>query len=218
MVRRASSFLAFTCALFVPLVSAASERWSATIDAFTKADAVNPPARDAVVFVGSSSIVKWNGLAQDFPGVPLIKRGFGGSELSDSVYYADRIVIPYRPRVVVVYAGENDLQLGQTPDAVFASFTAFCAKVHAALPRTRIVFISIKPSPSRWKLREAMIRTNTLIAAACAKDKRLAFIDVFTPMLDGHGQPRPELFVKDMLHMNEAGYALWTPRVAPLLK
>lgn len=218
MIGRTSFLLAFTWALFVPLVSAAPERWATAIDAFTKADAAHPPARDAVVFVGSSSIVKWNTLAQDFPGVPVIKRGFGGSELSDSAYYADRIVIPYHPRVVVLYAGENDLQNGKTPDAVFAAFAEFCAKVHRALPQTRIVYIGIKPSPSRWKLRDAMVRANTLISAACAKDKRLTFVDVFPRMLDAQGQPRPELFVKDMLHMNQAGYAIWTPLVAPWLK
>jgi lysophospholipase L1-like esterase len=218
MIRKTSLLLAFVSALFVSSLAAAPERWAAAIDAFTQADAAQPPARDAVLFVGSSSIVKWKTLAQDFPGVTLINRGFGGSELTDSVHFADRIVIPYRPRVVVIYAGENDLQLGQTPDSVYTAFTAFSTKVHAALPQARIVFISIKPSPSRWKLREAMIRANTLIAAACAKDKRLVFVNVFTPMLDARGEPRAELFVKDMLHLNDAGYALWTPLVAPLLK
>ena len=201
-----------------PVASAAPEKWAKAIDAFTTADQTNPPPRDAVVFVGSSSIVRWASLQKDFPGVKAVNRGFGGSELADSVYYADRIVIPYQPRIVVLYAGENDLQNGRAPEAVFADFKAFVAKVHAALPKTRIVYIAIKPSPSRVKIKDHVVRANDLIAAACARDPRLAFADVYTPMLTITGEMRPELFVKDMLHLNEAGYALWTPIVARYLK
>ena len=208
-------------ALFLFITSlavAAPEKWAATIEKFTVADVNQPPAKGGVLFIGSSSIVKWTTLAQDFPGVPVINRGFGGSELSDSVFYADRIAIPYRPRVVVLYAGENDLQLGQTPAAVQASFRAFCAKIHAALPQTRIVYISIKASPSRAKITDKIVAANELIAAECRRDPRLTFADVFHPMLDAQGNPRPELFVKDLLHLNATGYAIWVPIVAPLLK
>jgi lysophospholipase L1-like esterase len=204
--------------LLAPLLSAAPEKWTAAIDKFTAADATNPPPRNAVVFVGSSSIVKWSSLAQDFPAVKVINRGFGGSELADSAFYVDRIVIPYQPRTVVLYAGDNDLNAGKTPETVLADFKEFARKIHAALPQTRIVYIAIKPSPSRWKNKDNIVRTNQLIAAECAKDKRFAFADIYQPMLDAKGQPRPELFVKDMLHINEAGYAIWKPVVAPLLK
>ena len=168
--------------------------------------------------VGSASIVRWASLQKDFPGVKAVNRGFGGSELADSVFYADRIVIPYQPRIVVLYAGENDLNAGKSPETVFGDFKAFVAKVHAALPRTRIVFIAIKPSPSRVKIKDHVVRANDLIAAACARDPRLAFADVYTPMLTITGEMRPELFVKDMLHLNEAGYAVWTPVVARYLR
>jgi lysophospholipase L1-like esterase len=204
--------------LLAPALFAAPEKWKDAIDKFTQADATNPPPRDGVVFVGSSSIVKWSTLQKDFPDVKAINRGFGGSELADSVFYADRIVIPYRPRTVVLYAGDNDLNAGKTPEQVFADFKAFTAKIHAALPTTRVVFIAIKPSPSRWKIKDKGEKANALIAAECAKDKRLRFVDVWQPMLDKKGEPRPELFVKDMLHMNEAGYAIWAPLVAQALK
>ena len=197
---------------------AAPEKWAAAIDKFTAADAAHPPPQGAVLFIGSSSIVKWTSLAKDFAPLPVINRGFGGSELADSVFYLDRIAIPYRPRVVVVYAGDNDLNAGKTPETVAADFTAFCAKLHAALPATRIVFIGVKPSPSRWKLRASQEKANALVAAFCAQDKRRVFVDVWQPMLDARGQPRPELFVADMLHMNPAGYAIWTPLVTPHLK
>lgn len=210
--------LALAALTAASLALAAPEKWTAAIDKFTQADATTPPPRGGVVFVGSSSIVKWTSLVEDFPGVKVINRGFGGSELADSVFYADRVVTPYQPKVVVLYAGDNDLNAGKTPETVFADFQAFVAKVHGALPDTRVVFIAIKPSPSRWKIKDKVVRTNALIAAACAKDKRLAYADVYTPMLDAQGEPRPELFVKDMLHMNPAGYAIWKPVVAPLLK
>lgn len=203
--------------LLAPLLLAAPDKWAATIEKFTQSDASQPPVHDGVVFVGSSSIVKWTTLEKDFPGVNVINRGFGGSELADSVFFADRIVIPYRPRVVVVYAGDNDLNAGKTPAAVFADFKAFVAKVHARLPATRIVFIAVKPSPSRWKIHAAGEKTNALIAAECARDNRLRFVDVWPPMLDANGEPRRDLFVADMLHMNPAGYAIWRPLVAAQL-
>jgi lysophospholipase L1-like esterase len=208
----------FLALLLATAAVAAPEKWKEAIDKFTQADAVTPPPHDAVLFIGSSSIVKWTSLAKDFPDVKVINRGFGGSELADSVAYLDRIAIPYHPRVVVVYAGDNDLNAGKSPEAVASNFAAFCAKIHAALPQTRIVFIGIKPSPSRWKIHEKMEQANALIAAQCAQDKRRVFVDVWKPMLDAKGEPRPELFQPDMLHMKPEGYAIWTPLVAPTLK
>ncbi len=197
---------------------AAPEKWTAQIDAYTQADAVKAPAPGAVVFVGSSSILKWTTVAADFPFAKVLNRGFGGSELSDSVFYADRIVIPYAPRTVVVYAGENDLQAGKSAEALLADFQAFCGKIHPALPQTKIIFVSIKESPSRAKIREKVLLANKLIAAECAKDPRRTFVDVATPMLDAAGQTRPELFQADMLHMQPAGYAIWTKVLTPYLK
>lgn len=212
------SFLAVLTLALAPLALAAPDKWAAAIDKFTQADVTNPPPRNGIVFVGSSSIVKWTHLQKDFPGLPVINRGFGGSELYDSVFYADRIVTPYEPRAVVVYAGDNDLHAGKTPEKVAADFKDLIAKIHAKVPRARVVYIAVKPSPSRWKIKEKGERTNALIAAECAKDPRLRFVDIWTPMLDAKGEPRPELFVKDMLHMNEAGYAVWKPLVAAALK
>jgi lysophospholipase L1-like esterase len=214
-LRRSLLAVAF---LVAPAVFAAPEKWAAEIEKYTKADALKAPAQGAVVFVGSSSIRRWNSLAADFPGVMLLNRGFGGSELTDSVFYADRIVIPYAPRLVVVYAGENDLQAGKSAESVLAAFRAFHAKVHAALPKTKIIFLAIKESPSRAKIREKVLLANKLIAADCAKDSRLTFVDVATPMLDAEGQTRPELFVADQLHLKPEGYVIWTKVLSPYLK
>jgi lysophospholipase L1-like esterase len=160
----------------------------------------------------------WKTLAQDFPGVNVINRGFGGSELADSVYYFDRIVAPYQPRLVVLYAGDNDLWAHKSPETVAADFRSFCAKLHQALPQAHLAYLAVKPSPSRWSIHEQIEQTNKLIAAECAKDPRRTFVDVFTPMLNERGEPRPELFTKDMLHMNADGYALWRSIVAPVLE
>lgn len=211
--------LAALLALVLTTFSAAApEKWVDAINDLTKADPTTPPPRGGIVFVGSSSIRLWSTLAKDFPGLPVINRGFGGSELGDSVAFADRIVTPYQPRTVVVYAGENDINAGKSPESVHALFKDFCAKVHAAVPQARIVFIALKPSPSRWKLKEKMVRANQLVAAECRTDQRLRFVDIWPDMLDANGEPRPELFVKDMLHMKPEGYAIWVKRVAPELK
>ena len=143
------------------------------------------------MFVGSSSIRLWKTLAADFPGLPVFNRGFGGSEMADSVYFAERIVLKYHPREVVVYAGDNDLANGNAPEQVIEAFKQFVAKVHAALPETHIAYISVKPSPSRWKLADKMRATNEGIQAFTQSDPQLAFIDVFHPMLGPDGRPRP---------------------------
>ena len=157
-----------TALLFTTSVFSAPEKWSAQINAFTTADAAQPPTPGAVVFVGHSSILKWTTLATDFPFTKVLNRGFGGSELSDTVFYANRIVIPYAPRKVVVYAGENDLQAGKSTHTLVADFQAFCAKIHAALPKSQIIFLAMKESPSRAKIRDKLLLGNLLIAAECA--------------------------------------------------
>ncbi len=210
--------LAFALA-FAGAVLAAPEKWTKEIDAYTTTDTARSPARGGIVFIGSSSIRKWTTLAKDFSGLPVLNRGFGGSELADSVFYTDRIVLPYQPRTVVVYAGDNDLKAGKSAETVAADFKALRTKIHAALPATKIIFIGIKPSPARWEIRDHGIKANALIAADCATDKkRLAFVDTWQPMLGADGLPRPELYVADKLHLSPAGYAVWTPLLAPLLK
>ncbi len=204
--------------LLVTPAFATPDKWTADIEKFTAADAAQPPAPNAVVFVGSSSIRLWSTLADDFPKVTVINRGFGGSELADTVLYADRIVIPYQPRLVVVYAGENDLNAGQAPATVLANFRAFRTKVHAARPATKILYLAIKESPSRAKVRGQVQAANRLIAADCATDARCTFVDVATPLLDGSGGYRPELFREDQLHLLPAGYAIWTRVLTPYLQ
>lgn len=195
----------------------AASKWEDAIQAFESADRTNPPPRDAILFIGSSSIRRWTSLAADFAEFKVFNRGFGGSQIADSIAFAPRIVIPYRPKMICLYAGDNDLAAGKSPERVFADFKEFVRTVHDALPETRIVFITIKPSPAREKLLEQARAANQLVRDYCDADERLVYADVFTPMLDAAGKPRAELFVKDMLHTNEAGYALWTSVLRPVL-
>jgi lysophospholipase L1-like esterase len=193
-----------------------SADWEADMQRFAATDAIAPPPKHAVLFIGSSSIRFWETLATDFPGVPVINRGFGGSQIRDSTWYADRIVVPYAPRMIVLYAGENDLESGRSPQQVREDLEAFVARVRRDLPAVRIAYISSKPSPLRAHMLEAERQANALIESD-AKRLDLLFIDVFTPMLDAHGQPRGELFREDRLHMNRTGYELWKQVVAPYL-
>lgn len=187
------------------------------IEAFEDADRGHKPAPGGIVFTGSSSIRFWSDLAADFPGEPVLNRGFGGSTIPDVTWFAPRIVFPYRPRLIVLYAGDNDIAAGHSPEQVLADYLEFVRDVRRTLPSTRIVFVSIKPSPSRWALAPQMRAANALIAQAIAHDSLAAYVDVFTPMLGANGHPRPELFRADSLHMTRAGYALWRTRLAPLV-
>ncbi len=191
-------------------------RWEKSMQAFEERDATNPPPKGEIVFIGSSSIVGWN-LAKYFPDLKAVNRGFGGSQIADSVQYADRILLPLEPRIVVFYAGDNDIASGKSPEKVFEDYKAFVQKVHDKLAETKIIYLPIKPSIARWKLWDKMKAANALIAEHVKTDKRLAYLDVATPMLGEDGKPRPELFVKDGLHLSPAGYELWTALLKPLL-
>lgn len=185
-------------------------RFEKDIAAYEAMDKTNRPPSRPIVFLGSSSIRMWKTLAEDFPKHKVMNRGFGGSHVSDSVAFAERIVTPYKPRLVLMYAGDNDIGAGKTPEQVLSDFKAFVAKVHAANKKTKVSYIAIKPSLKRWNLVEQVKEANRLIAEYCKSDKRLDYIDVFTPMLGADGLPKPELFVKDGLHMTPEGYAIWT--------
>jgi lysophospholipase L1-like esterase len=192
-------------------------RWAKEIGAFAATDQTNPPPQDAVLFIGSSSIRRWTNVAQAFPGHKVINRGFGGSQLSDSVAFVDRIVTPYKPRLVLLYAGDNDIASGKSPERVLSDFKAFVGKIHAVLPRARIAYIAIKPCPAREKFLDRVKTANRLIREHCATDDRLLFVDVFTPMLTAEGRPRADLTIKDGLHPNAQGYELWASILRPVL-
>lgn len=194
-----------------------ASRWEARVGRYLEKDKTVPPAIGGIVFTGSSSIDMWGTLASDFPGWPVVRRGIGGTMLAELPDFAPQLVYPLKPRIVVVYAGENDLELGRTVADVVDAFKHVRAQIRAQTADAPVVFIALKPSPRRRALTAQMREANDQIAALCAADKGCTFIDVFTPMLDAQGEPRTDLFIEDALHMNAKGYRLWTELVTPVL-
>ena len=196
-----------------------SARWKESLDAFAAADEARAPAPGGVVFVGSSSIRLWSDLEKQFEGpLAITKRGFGGSRMLDCAEHLQQLVLPYKPRWVVVYAGDNDLAEGRSPSEVLASFTAFVEGVKRELPATRIAYLSIKPSPLREAMMPRVREANAMVEAYSRTTQNLDYIDVYTHMLGADGKPRAELFLPDRLHLNAEGYALWKSVIAAHLK
>lgn len=195
-----------------------SSRWEKDIAAFEKADQDKPVKAGGALFIGSSSIRMWKSLAADFPDYPVLNRGFGGSQIADSLNFADRIILPYQPRVMFLYAGDNDINAGKSPEVVLADFQALVKKVHASLPDTQIGFIAIKPSLKRWGLIDQIAQANYLVEGFCRQTPNTFYVDIYHPMLLPDGTPAPELFIKDGLHMTEKGYAIWRDAMLPFLQ
>ncbi|HEX3797884.1 MAG TPA: SGNH/GDSL hydrolase family protein [Verrucomicrobiae bacterium] len=207
--------LAFACFNVKAQAKHDTSQWEKEIRAFEASDRTNPPPQNGILFIGSSSFRKWTNLVHAFPGKPIINRGFGGSQIPDSTALADRILFPYHPRLVVMYAGDNDLAAGRSAEQVIADYREFVEKVHARLPDTVIAYLSIKPCPLRWNLRDKIVAVNTAIKGM--SNDKLKFIDVYTPMLGDNGQPKPDLFLSDRLHPSDKCYTLWTGIIRPYL-
>jgi len=173
-----------------------------------------PPG--AIVFTGSSSIKRWDSLAKDFPEHLVLNRGFGGSQLSDLIAYFDRVAVPGNPKQMVIYAGTNDLNAGESPEHVLGDLATLAGMMRVALPDTKVAFISAAPNPKRWEQREAQEQFNRWMAAYCER-YGYDYIDVWTPMMGADGMPSRDIYVADQLHMNAAGYVIWKAVVGPYL-
>ena len=192
-------------------------RWEPDVAAFESQDRSAPPQTGGIVFVGASSIVRWK-VSEFFPDLPVLNRGFGGSEMADTAHFTARTVLPYEPRIVVLYPGENDIARGVSPETVAAGFERFVATVHGALPKTRILVIGLKPTPARWRFNAQMIETNRLLRGIASHNEQITYISVEKAMLGPDKLPRPDLFIGDGQHMTQAWYEIWTDIVRPHLK
>lgn len=188
-------------------------RFAEAIGRFEQWDRQNAFPAGGVVFVGSSSIAGWQ-TAERFPHLPVINRGFGGAQVSDVNHFIEQTVLRYDPKLIVFYAGNNDIAAGKSASQVLAGYRAFVERVQAHAPMTPVLFISMHPSPLRWEDWPEMQWTNALIKSWSADRPELYYADVATPMLAANGEPRAELYVEDGLHLSEAGYDLWTPIVS----
>lgn len=200
-------------------LTAQEKPFAKEIQRFKVADSLQSPPKNAIVFVGSSSFRMWQDVQEDFPGHTIINRGFGGSSLPHVIEYADEIVIPYKPKQVVIYCGENDFTKDTvTSKMVEDRFITLFTNLRKALPKVDVVYVSMKPSPSRQHLMPKIAAANNAIRDFLETQRRTTFVNIWDPMLDENGSPRKELFLKDMLHMNEKGYAIWQKAIAPHLK
>jgi len=194
-----------------------TDKWEKDIAAFEEKDKASPPPSNQIVFVGSSSIRMWKS-SEAFPDLKVINRGFGGSEMGDAAKYAERVVLPYKPRIVVVFAGGNDINAGKSPEQVADAFKSLVGKVHAALPKTKVYYISLFPNVKRRAQDEKCCKANELIQAYTKSDERLGYIDTASKMRAADGGPRPELLRDDGLHMNDDGYKIWNEMVGAVLR
>ena len=193
------------------------DKWEAEIKKFEEADKNSPPPENGIVFVGSSSIRLWK-TKEAFPDLPVINRGFGGSEMGDAARFAERIVIAYKPKTVIAFAGGNDIHGGKTPEQVADAFKELVKKVHAALPKTKVYFISLFPNVARAAEDEKCKKANDLIREFAKTDERLGYLDTRSRMESPEGKARPELLRPDGLHMNDDGYKIWNEIVGKILK
>ena len=192
-------------------------KWENSIAAFEQADRDHPPQKGGIVFTGSSTIARWKTLPDYFSGYRVVNRGFGGSQMEDSLYFAERILVAHEPAAVVIFAGSNDINAGKSPGIVVENFKAFASKVRAALPKTEICYIEITSSPSRWAQRDKVIEANRQIRAFCEATTGVKFIAVREKLLGSNGEPRTELFEADRLHPNADGYKILADAIRPFL-
>lgn len=190
------------------------------IAAFKQQDLRNPPAKGQILFIGSSSFTRWTDVQSYFPTHPILNRAFGGSTLLDEIRYVNDVVFPYHPKQIVLYCGENDFADDSklTPGVVFDRFKKLYSLIRKGLPAVPIAYVSMKPSPSRWSLAPKFKEANRLIQEFLDSQANAVFIDVWPVMLNDQGEPKPEIYVADKLHMNAAGYRLWAPLIEPILK
>lgn len=206
-------------AIAVSAVHAQQPPFYNDIQAFKKKDSASFPAKQSILFVGSSSFTKWTDVQDYFPGYAILNRGFGGSSLPDLIRYADDIIYPYQPKQVVIYCGDNDLAASDTVSAqtVVDRFETLFGMIRKHLGKVPVLFVSIKPSPSRSRLMPKMLEANVRIKQFLSKQSKAAFADVYHKMLNAGGTPIKDLFLEDNLHMNKSGYAIWKEVIAPYL-
>jgi lysophospholipase L1-like esterase len=186
-----------------------------TIDLKNK-KAIN--SKNLIVFTGSSSVRRWLDIREYFPGKNIINTGFGGSQMSDLLYYADSVIIKYKPVQVFIYEGDNDISAGKKPGEVIKDAERLFSFLKTRLPETQIVIISVKPSVSRWNLKEDYLLLNSMYKSLAIKNSNMKYVDVWTPLLNKAGSPKKEFFIADSLHINKLGYDIWARKIRKVIK
>jgi len=193
-------------------------QWGKSIAGFAKQDSVSMPQKDGILLLGSSSFTIWKDIQDYFPGRNIINRGFGGSQMSDVLYFKDRLILPYHPKHLVIYEGENDIASGEKPDSILSELIQLVTWTRHQIPGIRISLISMKPSPSRWKIRAHMLEMNTLLKQFASQSENIDFINIWDVLLGPDGKPIKENYLQDSLHLNANGYKIWQKAMNPFLK
>ncbi len=194
-----------------------ASRFEKNVQAYEAADKADPPPPGAILLAGDSQFFRWKTLSEDLPGFTIVNRGIDSFQLSDLIEFADRLVMPYKPRLIVLHVGGNDIHGGKSPQRLLADFKTFVAKVRQSLPDVPIVFSSTTPSPARWSEADRRRAANKLVQDYIATQKNLFFVDLWSAMLTADGQPREDIWVEDRIHPNQAGYQIRVKLMLPLL-
>ena len=200
-----------------PVADPDPARFAPDIAAFEAEDRATPAAPGGTLFVGSSSIRYWD-VAREFPALRPIRRGYGGSHVSDTVHYAPRIIFPYQPSLIVFYAGDADVAANTSGEQIAADTKTLLALIHARLPGTPVVVIGTKPSPLHWAHMPAIRAANAILKKDLAGDQLAAYTDAEAALLGPDGQPRADFYTENRLNLNDRGYAAWTAALRPTIE
>lgn len=192
-------------------------RFEEAILAFEKADRESPPPSESILFIGSSIFRLWAGLAEQMAPLPVFNRAFGGSRTHEVLAYVDRIVLPYRPRVIVYYCGSNDINSNVRPERIAGNFREFVDRVRRDLPETRVIFVSINKAPQKMEKWGEVDEANRLVREYCGAGKWLRYVDVNSALFDRNGQPRMELYLPDRLHFRDPAYSEFAEIIRPVV-
>ncbi len=215
---RITFLLLFQLVIFNPVLAQDPHRFQAEIDVYKASSETFAPAGDRILFTGSSTIRLWPDLRADFPGFNVMNRGFGGSHMSDLLFYADTLIMPYKPDWIFIYEGDNDLASGKTAEEILAAAGELITRIRQKLPGTRICFMAAKPSLARWNLKDNYLDFNRLLKKFVRRYRHVYLLDMWNKMLDPGGKPMADIFVADGLHMNRKGYDIWMNEVSSFLK
>lgn len=193
-------------------------RWDKSIAQYEHKDSVSKPEPGGILMLGSSSFTIWQDVGDYFPGKNMVNRGFGGSQMSDVLYFKERLILPYRPKQIVIYEGENDIAAGEKPDSIFAELKQLVNWTRGQLPGIQISIVSMKPSPKRWELKETLLEMNKKLKQFAAENEDIDFINIWEPLIEPDGVPVNENYREDLLHLNANGYKIWKKAMTPYLK
>ncbi|WP_159523063.1 GDSL-type esterase/lipase family protein [Sunxiuqinia indica] len=193
-------------------------KWGESIAKYEKKDSVSMPEPGGILMLGSSSFTIWQDVGDYFPGKNMVNRGFGGSEMSDVLFFKERLILPYQPKQIILYEGENDIAAGEKPDSIFAELLQLVEWTRVQIPGVQISLVSMKPSPKRWELKETMLVMNRKLKQFAAENEDIDFINIWDPLLEPDGVPENENYREDLLHLNAKGYKIWQKAMSPYLK